>query len=118
MNNTGDQLGRWKKATDKELQALRMRAKYVWTAVRDDIDETCMHDYCDNAAVVHLSQQLIASKTTTKYLSMRASWLHHLAQHEKSLHVVCVDEQSESRHPDERFECIHALIPVVVLTQD
>ena len=38
--------------------------------------------YCDNSAVVRLTQQLSASKTRTRHLSMRASWLHHLAQHE------------------------------------
>ena len=38
--------------------------------------------YCDNSAVVQLTQQLSASKTCTRRLSMRASWLHHLVQHE------------------------------------
>ena len=38
--------------------------------------------YCDNAAVVQLTQQLSASKTRTRHLSMRASWLHHLVQRE------------------------------------
>ena len=38
--------------------------------------------YCDNSAVVQLTQQLSASKTRTRHLSMRASWLHHLVQHE------------------------------------
>ena len=38
--------------------------------------------HCDNSAVVQLTQQLSASKTRTRHLSMRASWLHHLVQHE------------------------------------
>ena len=38
--------------------------------------------YCDNSAVVQLTQQLSASKTRTRHLSMRASWLHRLVQHE------------------------------------
>ena len=38
--------------------------------------------YCDNSAVVQLTQQLSASKTRTRHLLMRASWLHHLVQHE------------------------------------
>ena len=38
--------------------------------------------YCDNSAVVQLTQELSASKTRTRHLSMRASWLHHLVQHE------------------------------------
>ena len=47
--------------------------------------------YCDNAAVVQLTQQLSASKTRTRHLSMimRASWLHHLVQRENvSMHFV------------------------------
>ena len=40
--------------------------------------------YCDNSAVVQLTQQLSASKTRTRHLSMRASWLHHLVKHEMS----------------------------------
>ena len=38
--------------------------------------------YCDNSAVVQLTQQLSASKTRTRRLSMRASWLRHLVKHE------------------------------------
>ena len=38
--------------------------------------------YCVNSAVVQLTQQLSASKTRTRHLSMRASWLHHLVTHE------------------------------------
>ena len=40
--------------------------------------------YCDNSAVVRLqlTQQLSASKTRTRHLSMRASWLHDLVEHE------------------------------------
>ena len=36
--------------------------------------------YCDKSAVVQLTQQLSASKTRTRHLSMRASWLHHLVK--------------------------------------
>ena len=38
--------------------------------------------YCDNSAAVQLAQQLSASKTRTRHLPMRASWLHHLVKHE------------------------------------
>ena len=38
--------------------------------------------YSDNSAVVQLTQQLSASKTRTRHLSMKASWLHLLVQHE------------------------------------
>ena len=38
--------------------------------------------YCDNSAVVQLAEQLSASETRTRHLSMRASWLHRLVQHE------------------------------------
>ena len=35
-----------------------------------------------NSSVVQLTQQLSASKTRARHLSMRASWLHHLVKHE------------------------------------
>ena len=38
--------------------------------------------YCDNSAVVQLTQHLSAGKTRTRHLSMRASWLHRLVKHE------------------------------------
>ena len=38
--------------------------------------------HCDNAAIVQLTHQLSASKTRTRHLSMRASWLHHLVKRE------------------------------------
>ena len=41
------------------------------------LDKPTYITYCDNAAVVQLTQQLSASKTRTRHLSMRASWLHH-----------------------------------------
>ena len=46
------------------------------------LDKPTYITYCDNAAVVQLTQQLSASKTRTRHLSMRASWLHHLVQRE------------------------------------
>ena len=46
------------------------------------LDKPTYITYCDNAAVVQLTQQLSASKTRTRHLSMRASWLHHLFQRE------------------------------------
>ena len=47
------------------------------------LDKPTYITYCDNAAVVQLTQQLSASKTRTRHLSMRASWLHHFAQRER-----------------------------------
>ena len=46
------------------------------------LDKPTYITYCDNAAVVQLTQQLSASKTRTRLLSMRAPWLHHLVQRE------------------------------------
>ena len=46
------------------------------------LDKPTYITYCDDAAVVQLTQQLSASKTRTRHLSMRASWLHHLVQRE------------------------------------
>ena len=46
------------------------------------LDKPTYITYCDNAAVVQLTQQLSTSKTRTRHLSMRASWLHHLVQRE------------------------------------
>ena len=46
------------------------------------LDKPTYITYCDNAAVVQLTQQLSASKTRARHLSMRASWLHHLVQRE------------------------------------
>ena len=46
------------------------------------LDKPTYITYCDNAAVVQLTQQLSASMTRTRHLSMRASWLHHLVQRE------------------------------------
>ena len=43
---------------------------------------TCV-TYCDNAAALHRSQQLAASKTRTRRLSMRAAWHHHLSFRER-----------------------------------
>ena len=48
------------------------------------LDKPTYITYCDNAAVVQLTQQLSASKTRTRHLSMRPSWLHHLAQRENA----------------------------------
>ena len=48
------------------------------------LDKPTYITYCDNAAVVQLTQQLSASKTRTRHLSMRASWLHHLVQRERT----------------------------------
>ena len=42
--------------------------------------------YCDNVAVVQLSQ-LAASKTRTRHLSMHAAWLRHLVRKELHRHV-------------------------------
>ena len=55
--------------------------------------------YCDNAAVVQLTQQLSASKTRTRHLSMRASWLHHLVQRENVSMQFVPTSLSEGRHP-------------------
>ena len=53
------------------------------------LDKPTYITYCDNASVVQLTQQLSASKTRTRHLSMRASWLHHLVQRENvSMHFV------------------------------
>ena len=41
------------------------------------LDKPTYITYCDNAAVVQLTQQLSASKTRTRHLSMReGTWLH------------------------------------------
>ena len=45
--------------------------------------------YCDNSAVVQLTQQLPASKTRTTHLSLRASWLHHLVNRTNPQKVTC-----------------------------
>ena len=44
--------------------------------------------YCDSSAVVQLTQQFSASKTRTRHLSMRASWLHHLQNENVSTQLV------------------------------
>ena len=38
--------------------------------------------YCDNAVVVELSQELAASETRPRHLSLRAAWLHQLVKFE------------------------------------
>ena len=50
--------------------------------------------YCENVAVVQLTQQLPARKTRTRRLSMRTSWLHHLVKHENvSMQFAPTDHQ-------------------------
>ena len=48
------------------------------------LDKPTYITYCDSAAVVQLTQQLSASKTRARHLSMRAPWLHHLVQRENA----------------------------------
>ena len=67
---------------------------------------------CDNAAVVQLTHQLSASKTRTRHLSMRASWLHHLVQRERTyqcnLFPRLIRRQTFSRRD---FKHIHMNLP-------
>ena len=69
--------------------------KSLWSTERDDPSQAYLHfTYCDNAALVQLTQQLSASKTRTRHLSTRASWLHHVVIHENvSMQFVPTDHQ-------------------------
>ena len=62
--------------------------------------------YCDSSAVVQLTQQLSASKTRTRHLSMRASWLRHLVQHESASMQFVPTAHQKADNLNERLDCI------------